>query len=229
VADKVEVGKSMFNATLICARAWKEVDLMMGELYERLQEQLGQAGLVKNIGGVTYVNKKDEETTDNDGWIYYRYAYKYSLTPNGPGRRSPFGWLTFEIVMADEDAPSFGIEESFVNILYDKEAWEINAFSLPPRSTIKYWAESDEVDDSYYRCSLEYERLWEFTWDEMEQPCWAFSVPLAALNSIDDLDNQIVTPVVELLRGEPAEKAMVKADKVMRFQGDCHECRRIIV
>ena len=225
-----DIGKSIFNATLIVARAWKETALMMDELQERLEKLLSEAGLVKANRGFVYADKEDQELLDPGEYVCEKYTYTYELISKGPGARKPFGYLTFEVVMADEDVSSVGIDESFVNILYGDEVWTIDEFYFPPINTVKRWEEQEEDGGEYhYGCSLRYERLWEFRWDEMGQPWWAFSVPLAVLNSVDDLDKQIVIPVVKLLEGEPTEKAMAAADRVLRFEGDCHECRRVIV
>ncbi len=234
MSDQIEIGKTMFNSALVVARAWKEANDMAGELEKLFQEHLFDAGIVRSPGGISYGDGENDSSMDPGGWVYWRWAYTYGLTKQGPGKRKPFGWLTIEIVMAEEEAISCGIEEAFVNVLFAEDAWSAGEFVFPPSGTLNYLKESEEDEDSNYQCEILNQGVWWFSWDGIEQPCWVFSVPLAALNSIEDLTKQIVVPVVGLLNinsTDPdmnkVEKAIRNADKLMRFKGGNDNCSRI--
>jgi hypothetical protein len=200
---------------------------MVVELGSVLGKKLSELGIIKKNGGAILVPAKDAEAgkmAEGD-WIYLSYIYNYGLTRPGPGRREPFAHIALQIVMADEEVIGLGINEAVVHVLYATAQWGKDDFTVPPSVGMKDWADAEN-----WKCELKENCLWEFSYDPIDNSSergWAFSVPLATLNTEEDLLDQIVNPIAGLLQDQPVAEAMRTASQVLRFEGDATQCKRI--
>ncbi len=216
-----EAGTSIFNASLVIAKTAKEIEAMMEELQDTLQSSLGEEGLVKLNVGIKLSDEEEAYRNDPMNWLCQAYLYQYKLIKNG---RSPFGYLGIQVCLGDEDLHAVGIDEAVVHVMFAESEWGVDQFGLPPMAMV-------DTCGSTLHVHLEADKLWRLIWESEEsdpETAWVFSVPLAGLNTVDDLKNQIVHPVAALLKDTPVDQALSKGDKIMRFSGDAESCRRII-
>lgn len=201
------IGEVLFNATRVVVQAGKEIEAMQEQLFGLLEKKLKASMNIsefEDYGG-------DGDEADSNGWIYESYIYQYALYLKN--KRKPTAYIALQIKLADEAEMSIVGREPLAYILFSgKGEWEYDEFTL-----------AGAMDDGW---KLNSQWLWEwFDTDKGEtsdrpwsNAQWAFLLPLTSLNTEDDLKNQIVSPAVALLKGEPPEKAFRSADKVLRFR-----------
>jgi len=214
-----EAGTTIFNAALVIAKAAKEIEAMMTEMGGQLQEVLEMKNIVRPAGIQFVVDEEGtRERKDENEWLCQAYVSLFRLIKKG---KTVLGHLGFQFCLGDEDLRTVGIDEAVVHIMFAKSVWAVDDFGLPPATYMDEWGDGWSV-------SLESDRLWRFHYkeDDYEESAWAFTVPLAELNTVEDLKNQIVLPVAALLQDTSVDQALATGGKILRFTGDAESCRR---
>lgn len=179
-------GKKLFQAAKIVSKACGQIQALGDALYLKLEKELKQ---LENVSDVSSGYSKYEN--DSSTWLSIRWMEDLAITDSP--KRKPTRHVAFQIFLYDEG------EDAMI------KNWE-------PSIYIIYGPGRDSFEDDSIRITSCFEddftvldkndnQLWR--WYELSDDTldsWFFAVPLVKINNESDLQEQIVNPVISLLK-----------------------------
>lgn len=201
----ISSGKNITSAFRIAKGVGKELDSLyesIGHLVDDyLSEELYKSGRIKYDGIV-----EGKYSINGSDWIQSEFISNYKLY-KPYSRSNHFAQIAFHcILIPDYRFPH--LEEPLLSICYSTHSeWSDFQWS---------W---DENDDDELQISANGKLM---TWDrdensEWKEGEWAFSLPLISLTSVDDIKNQIFTPILNILSGQ-VDNAFPENSPVISFK-----------
>jgi len=212
MTSETPLGEQIFWATRLLA----DVTAQTTSLLDTIQDRLESLGERLGVGYLQFV--EDDVCTDPGNWIPYGWVSNFELARD---RQSPREYVAIQVDFGNEhDAHPAGTQ-SLLSVLYASDGpWGYREpearFDL--RDTLELWeGHWFELFDS---------RL--FAWQDDSDTYWAYVLPLTSLNSLEDVDRQVMGPLGVLLTLAPGEalapgvatRAFRDADRVLRFEAD---------
>jgi len=208
------------NSTVCLKRAVAEIGAMIKHFEEDLQDLLFESKMIKTNGLIEQELDYREEPHE---WLTLGILQNFGLIPPPNRMQKPKACIGIKIALAEQNETRSDIpKEPFIHVLYwggEETEWKYDEFVIPPKL---------KDDDEDARIILRAERLWEwFDEDEdedtrldWEDRKWAFSLPLTAINTIQDIRKQICEPIVALIKGEEPDIAFKGDSKVLKLKYD---------
>ncbi len=191
-------GKIWTQCIRLASTAFNEVNALIESLDELLEEEFSdtsEAHLPKLV-----VDWEDGTGWDDSEWIYVNYASYYPLKAKGPGNKRASSYLGYQISLDGEGMAASGNHEPLLHLFVMNEEPEVVdglaiTFDIGAEDNIEYVPHKDE----YLMCKGgEHSAAW-------TRQDWFFSLRLAGLESVDDLKQFAVKPVMDLLAGKSPE------------------------
>ena len=216
--QNLTAGEVIFNSTICLKRAAAEIEAMIKHFVGDLEDCLFESKIIKRNG---LIEQEIYYDADPHEWLTLGTLWNYDLIPPPNRSTKPKACIGIKIALAEEDETRSEIpKEPLIHVLFygrGEAEWKYNEFEIPPKL---------KEDDEDTRIILRSERLWEwFGGDEDENTCldwkdrkWAFSLPLTAINTIQDIRKQICEPIAALIKGEEPDIAFKIDSKVIRLK-----------
>lgn len=198
-ADK-KIAQSILLATQTVAQAGKEINAIQAELLKSLSET------------ASFSIRSTERDTDSDDsfdeWVCWTDMSRYVVRTRGKGRGKPLGRVSYIFDIGREGGLAAGLGYACAIVAWAKEKddpWEIDHINWPITAD---WEDGDTkginhlANDRLTLTLLKGESLKA----PLNEISWWYCFPLDVLQRRDDIPKYLVTPLVNLLSLESANK-----------------------
>ena len=218
--QNLTAGEIIFNSTVCLKRAVSEIEAMVKHFTEALEDCLFESKIIKKNG---LIEQEIDDSQDRHEWITLGQVWNYGLIPPPNLNKKPKACIGIKITLAEQDETKSDIlKEPLIHVLFcggEESDWEYDEFEFPPKL---------KEDDEDTRIILRSKKVWEWIDGDMDENTpvdwkdrsWAFSLPLTAVNTIQDIKKQICEPIALLIKGNDPDIAFKSDSKVLRLEYD---------
>ncbi len=210
MSGDASLGEQIFWATRLLADVTAQTTSLLDTIQDRFESLAGRL----DAQHLQFI--EDDVHTDPGNWIPFGWVSNFELLRE---RQSPREFLAVQVDFGSEEDLHPAGPQTLLSVLYASDGpWSYREpearFEL--RDSLELW--------EGYHFRLLASRL--FAWQDQSDTYWAYVLPLTSLNSLADVDRQIIAPLGVLLGVRPGEalapetaaRAFRDADKVLAFR-----------
>lgn len=191
-----EIGKSISECVSFLSKVGAECELLTRLLKQELSNLLSDGSVSKCVIAGSWIEATE---TDSNGWVFTGIAH--SLPVIIKPKRTVGAHLFFQISFVGDGIAAVGNEQPLLHV----------GFWSDPVDFDENWMGFPLEESALANLTLEQDLLFRWSTYGVSASQWTYSLRLAEINTMGDVQQKIVAPVRALLRGESASDAFSHA------------------
>jgi len=184
------INKNIWQVFELASQAAKEAGALLDLIGSNLTERF--ANDLPSIKQINYLDQNSD--TDKSGWIYCNETRSYDVTPKGKGRRKAIYLIGVQVVFFDPES-NITLNQATLNI-----SLQCDSSSEPFDAENWFCSNGDWEGYSVQTNGMTIANLNDANeFSQEDGSDILFSIPLGALNSPDDVELKVISPLRALL------------------------------
>ncbi|WP_227106944.1 hypothetical protein [Chromobacterium rhizoryzae] len=187
-----EIGKSISECISFLSKVGTECELLARLLKQELSNLLTDGSVSKCVVADAWIESTE---TDSSNWVFTGIAHSLPIIIKP--KRTVGAYLFFQISFIGDGIAAVGNEQPLLHV----------GFWSEPVDFDENWMGFPLDESALVDMTLEQDLLFRWSTPGVRESQWTYSLRLAEINTMEDIQQKIIVPVRELLRGQSASDA----------------------